>query len=56
MQLLLPHPEDEPDLDRLYATGPEPMLRLGMVTSVDGATALGGLSHALSGPPDRRVF
>ncbi len=56
MQLLLPHPEDEPDLDRLYATGPEPTLRLGMVTSVDGATALGGLSHALSGPPDRRVF
>ncbi len=56
MQQLLPHPEDEPDLARLYATGPAPAVRLGMVTSVDGAAALGGLSRALSGPPDRQVF
>lgn len=56
MQLLLPSSDAAPDLAALYATPPGPTVRLGMVVSVDGSAALGGLSAGLSGPPDRTVF
>jgi riboflavin biosynthesis pyrimidine reductase len=38
------------------ATADRPWLRANMVTSIDGAAALDGLSGALSGPADRMVF
>jgi len=33
-----------------------PAVRLNMIASVDGATAVDGLSGGLGGPPDRKVF
>lgn len=33
-----------------------PAVRLNMISSVDGATAVDGLSGGLGGPPDRKVF
>lgn len=44
------------ELERLYATPPQPWTRLGMVSGLDGAAALGGLSAGLSGDADRYVF
>src|SRR4051812_2248584 len=33
-----------------------PAVRLNMIASADGATAVDGLSGGLGGPPDRKVF
>jgi riboflavin biosynthesis pyrimidine reductase len=40
----------------LPVVGGRPSLRLNMIASVDGATAVDGLSGGLGGPADRRVF
>jgi riboflavin biosynthesis pyrimidine reductase len=47
---------DEDGLEQLYAPPPGPWTRLGMVSSLDGGAALGGLSAGLSGDADRYVF
>ncbi|HLK01397.1 MAG TPA: pyrimidine reductase family protein [Streptosporangiaceae bacterium] len=44
------------DLTALYAFPAGPVLRANMVSSADGAAALGGLSAGLSGAADRHVF
>lgn len=56
MRLLLPHPDPDPSLDALYAPPTGPVLRLGLVASVDGSAALEGRSGGLSGPADKQVF
>jgi riboflavin biosynthesis pyrimidine reductase len=61
MRALLPHPADEVDLVAAYAL-PEgagtdrPFVRGNMISSLDGAIAVGGRSGQLGGPADRRVF
>lgn len=44
------------DLAALYAFPDGPVLRANVVSSADGAAALGGLSAGLSGAADKRVF
>lgn len=60
MRQLLPDPIDDVDPADVYADFPEvdgrPSVRLDMVASVDGATAIGGVSGGLGGPADKRVF
>ena len=46
----------EPDLARLYAYPPGPWLRANMVSSVDGAATVGGVTKYLSSAADRHVF
>jgi riboflavin biosynthesis pyrimidine reductase len=59
---LLPDPVEEIDALEVYAAPPRvrradrPWVVLNMVASVDGATALEGVSGGLGGPPDRTVF
>jgi riboflavin biosynthesis pyrimidine reductase len=57
---LFPTPADHVDASEVYADLPSatgrPSLRVNMVASVDGATAIGGVSGPLSGPPDRIVY
>jgi riboflavin biosynthesis pyrimidine reductase len=57
---LLPDLRDDVDPADVYADFPEvdgrPSVRLDMVASVDGATAIGGVSGGLGGPADKRVF
>lgn len=61
MRQLLPHPA-EVDLLQTYLAGPRPTpdgrpwVVVGMVASLDGATAVDGRSGALGGPADREVF
>ena len=60
MRQLLPTPLDNVDPLDVYrdlptATG-RPGLRLNMIASLDGATAVDGVSGALGGPADLRVF
>ena len=55
MRQLLPVVLDEIDPAEAYADLPDGV-RLNMIASVDGATSVEGLSGALGGPPDRRVF
>jgi riboflavin biosynthesis pyrimidine reductase len=57
---LLP-PEPEPDLARLYAPRwdrheSSNYVRVNMIASVDGGTAVNGTSGALGGPADRIIF
>lgn len=42
--------------DRLPADRTQPVVRVNLVTSLDGAVALNGRSAGLSGPADKRVF
>ncbi|HSP02545.1 MAG TPA: dihydrofolate reductase family protein, partial [Acidimicrobiales bacterium] len=61
MRQLLPVPGDvDPIAAYLAAPRPAPAARpwvaLSMVTSLDGATAVGGRSGPLGGEPDRAVF
>ena len=60
MRQLLPDVVDDVDPAAVYADFPEvdgrPSVRLDMVASVDGATAIGGVSGGLGGPADKRVF
>ena len=59
---LWPDPADEVDAPACYegerrqARADRPYTLLNMVTSVDGATATGGVSRALGSPTDRAIF
>jgi riboflavin biosynthesis pyrimidine reductase len=57
---LLPDPVDDVDPVDVYADLPEvdgrPAVRLNMIASVDGATAVAGVSGSLGGPADKAVF
>jgi riboflavin-specific deaminase-like protein len=57
---LLPDPADPVDPVDVYGDLPEaegrPSVRLNMVASFDGATAVAGRSGDLSGPADQRLF
>jgi riboflavin biosynthesis pyrimidine reductase len=57
---LLPDLVDDVDPLDVYRDLPEvegrPSIRLNMVASVDGGTAVGGVSGSLGGPADKRVF
>ncbi len=60
MRRLFPSAEDDVDLAGVYGPGQaapgRPWVRLNMVASVDGATAVDGLSGGLGGPADHHVF
>src|SRR5712692_5707108 len=60
MRQLLPYPCDPVDPATLYAelpvAGTRPTVRLNMIASIDGATAVSGLSGGLGGPADDALF
>jgi riboflavin biosynthesis pyrimidine reductase len=60
MRQLLPYPCDPVDPATLYAelpfAGTRPAVRLNMIASIDGATAVTGLSGGLGGPADQELF
>ncbi|MGH8984987.1 MAG: pyrimidine reductase family protein [Acidimicrobiia bacterium] len=60
MRQLFPVAVDPVDPIDVYGDVPvaeaRPSVRLNMIASVDGATSVDGLSGALGGPADRRVF
>src|SRR6266851_7385980 len=60
MRQLWPFPCDPVDPADLYAelpcAGMRPAVRLNMIASIDGATALAGLSGGLGGPADQALF
>lgn len=60
MERLFPHPSPSIPLDEVYgpinATGSRPRVRLTMIASVDGATAVDGLSGSLGCPADQHLF
>ena len=60
MRQLFPDAVDSVDPADVYADRPiadsRPAVRLNMISSVDGATTLNGVSGALGGPGDKRVF
>ncbi|MFI5842383.1 pyrimidine reductase family protein [Catenuloplanes sp. NPDC051500] len=57
MKQLLTGPDlDDETLIAYYARPNRPTLRVSFVSSADGAMEIGGLSTALSGPDDKRVF
>jgi riboflavin biosynthesis pyrimidine reductase len=60
MRQLLPFPCDPVDLDTLYGdlppAGPRPVVWLNMIASIDGATAVAGVSGGLGGPADQALF
>lgn len=51
-------PLDDGELTELYRTDPDdpPRLRVNMVTSLDGAAEVAGVTAGLSGPADQRVL
>jgi riboflavin biosynthesis pyrimidine reductase len=60
MRQLWPFPRDPVNPAALYAAlpcaGARPAVRLNMIASIDGATALDGLSGGLGGPADQALF
>ncbi len=60
MRQLLPFPRDPVDPATLYgdlpSAGTRPTVRLNMIASIDGATAVSGLSGSLGGPADQALF
>ena len=60
MRKLWPFPCDLVDPAALYAelpcAGTRPAVRLNMIASIDGATAVAGVSGGLGGPADQTVF
>jgi riboflavin biosynthesis pyrimidine reductase len=61
MQSLLPEAADHVDLVEIYlrdmrATPGRPIVRLNMVSALDGTVALSGRARDVSGPPDRSLF
>ena len=60
MRQLLPFPCDPVDPAALYgdlpSAGTRPTVRLNMIASIDGATAVSGLSGGLGGPADQALF
>jgi riboflavin biosynthesis pyrimidine reductase len=59
---LIPTPVDDVDpldlylADRRDLVGDRPWVMCNMISSVDGATALGGVSGGLGGPADKAIF
>ena len=60
MRQLLPFPRDPVNLETLYGdlrpAGQRPAVRLNMIASIDGATAVSGVSGGLGGPADQALF
>jgi RibD C-terminal domain len=60
MRQLLPFGCDPVDPAVLYGdlppAGTRPAVRLNMIASIDGATAVAGLSGGLGGPADQALF
>lgn len=61
MRYLLPATSGQVDLFEAYssgvpAPGSGPFVRVNMITSLDGATAVGGRSRGLGGPADKVLF
>jgi riboflavin biosynthesis pyrimidine reductase len=59
MRRLFPDPVDDVDLSEAYAPDdllPGPFVRLNMISSLDGAISVGGVSGPLGGSGDRQVF
>jgi riboflavin biosynthesis pyrimidine reductase len=60
LRLLFPEPVEAVDAAELYADVPivagRPSVRLNMIVSVDGGTSWNGISGALGGPADKRLF
>ena len=60
MRQLFPEPVDDVDPADVYADLPvadgRPSVRLNMISSIDGATTLNGVSGGLGGAGDKRVF
>lgn len=60
MRQILPLHVDPVDAAAVYAdlpaAGDRPGIRVNMIASVDGATAIGGVSGPLGGPPDKFVY
>jgi riboflavin biosynthesis pyrimidine reductase len=60
MRQLFPTPVEDVDPLDVYSDLPaaegRPSVRVNMIASVDGATAVGGVSGALGGPADKRLF
>src|SRR3982751_3862143 len=60
MRQLFPEPVDPVDPADVYADMPSaegrPAVRLNMISSVDGATVIDGVSGGLGGPADKSVF
>jgi riboflavin biosynthesis pyrimidine reductase len=60
MRQLLPFPRDPVDPAALYTklpgAGRRPAVRLNMIASIDGATAVAGVSGGLGGPADQALF
>jgi riboflavin biosynthesis pyrimidine reductase len=60
MRQLLPFPCDPVDPVTLYgelpSVGTRPAVRLNMIASIDGATAVAGVSGGLGGPADQALF
>ena len=61
MRALLPSPGPDVDLIEAYAVPDgrgrsRPFVRCNMISTLDGAVAVGGRSGKLGGPADRRVF
>src|SRR6516164_7136739 len=60
LRQLFPFPCDPVDPATLYgdlpSAGPRPTVRLNMIASIDGATAVAGVSGGLGGPADQAVF
>ena len=59
VRLLFPNPADDVDVASLYASADRPrspLVLVNMISTADGATAIGGKSGGLGGPADKRVF
>jgi len=60
LRQLVPFPCDPVDPVALYGklppAGTRPAVRLNMIASIDGATALAGVSGGLGGPADQALF
>ena len=60
MRMLFPEPVEDVDPAAVYADMPHnelrPAVRLNMIVSVDGGTSWNGVSGALGGPADKKLF
>jgi len=59
VRLLFPNPADDVDVAALYRDAERPRspwVLVNMISTVDGATAVGGKSGGLGGPADKKVF
>jgi len=59
VRMLFPNPADDVDVAAVYASAERPRspwVLVNMISTVDGATAIGGKSGGLGGPADKTVF